>query len=99
MLVLDKRLYQGDDCLQVLYLALIQKTLSFFRLAALHEDTVDLSIYCLHKFLNRVGVINLPKVLPEVFSLITHAYIAFFDSVNLKRFCQKIFEFYIVSNK
>lgn len=45
----------GHDCTQIFHEALIQKTIYVLRLAQ-HEDTVDMSIFCLQKFLNKIGV-------------------------------------------
>lgn len=97
-LVLKKNMYTGHDCTSIFEEALIQQTLYVLRLAQ-HKDTVDMSIYCLQMFLNKIGVQKTLQIYPQVFSLLTHAYINFSDRPKIRRYCPKIFEYYIRTNK
>ncbi len=58
-----------------------------------------MSIYCLQLFLNKIGVQKTLQIYPQVFSLLTHAFINFSERPKIRRYCPKIFEYYIRTNK
>jgi hypothetical protein len=69
-----------------------------FRLAQ-HEDTIDMSIYALQHLLNKIKIQKTLSIFPQIFALITHAYLGFGNKQRIIRYTNKIFSYYITGDK
>ena len=79
--------------------ALIVKVLYVLRLAVESADTVDMGIYCLQILLNAIGMKQTINYFSSIFSTVVHAFLMYQDRKKIKRYVQKIFEFYIKEKK
>ena len=94
--ILIQKNLTGDDHFKQ---ALIVKVLYVLRLAIESEDTVDMGIYCIQIILNAIGMKQTINYFSSVFSTVVHAFLKYPDHRKIKRYVQKIFEFYIKEKK
>lgn len=69
------------------------------RLAVEVRDTVELGIFSLQLLLNDIGMKETIFYFSSLFSIVVRAYLQYQDLKKVKRYVQKIFEFYIKDKK
>lgn len=97
-LLISRKLFEGYECTALLEEALIQKALFVLRHAQ-HDDTVEMSIFSLQHLLNLIKIQKTLSILPQVFSLVTHAQLNYSHRPKIMRYAAKIFEYYICGEK
>lgn len=79
--------------------ALIVQVLYVLRLAVEMGDTVELGIFSLQLLTNAIGMKDTINYFSSLFSIVVQAYQMYPDRKKVKRYIQKIFEFYIKDKK
>lgn len=94
-MLIQKKLY-GEDHFRR---ALIVQVLYVLRLAVETPDTVELGIFSLQLLVNDIGMKETIYYCSSLFSIVVSAYLKYPDRKRVKRYIQKIFEFYIRDKK